>query len=226
MTSATKPAPPFGLLFDLDGTLAETDPLHELAWREVLEARGVDLGADGYFKRIRGRANPAIVASLLPGLDAAEALRVADDKEASFRQRATSLSPTRGLMELIERARALGWGLAVVTNAPRVNAEHVLDLLGVRNAFSVVIVPQDVESPKPAPDAFVLGAQRLGLPSGRALAFEDSPSGVRAAVAAAIPVAGLLTGHGADELRAAGADVVAADFDELWPWIEAAAART
>jgi HAD superfamily hydrolase (TIGR01509 family) len=222
----TKTAPSFGLLFDLDGTLVETDPLHELAWREVLDARGVELGTDGCLQRIRGRANSAIVASLLPGLDAAEALRVADDKEASFRQRARSLPPTPGVLELIRRARERGWGLAVVTNAPRQNAEHVLDMLGVREAFSVVVVPEDVVNPKPAPDAFVCALQRLGLSPDRALAFEDSPSGVRAAAAASLPVAGLLTGHSEDELRAAGAGIVAADFDALWPWIDAAAARS
>jgi phosphoglycolate phosphatase len=216
----------FGLLFDLDGTLAHTDHIHERAWREVLAGYGVVLDSQDYLERIRGRANPAIVASLLPDLDAVEAERVARDKEASFRERARSLVPTHGVVELLDRAVSAGWGLAVVTNAPRKNAEHTLSVLGVREAFVVVVAADDVKRPKPAPDPFRRALQLLELAPEQALAFEDSPSGVRAATAAQLPVAGLLTGHARDELLEAGARIVAEDFaaEVMLGWIEAAAA--
>ena len=73
------------LLFDLDGTLADTDPLHLLAWREVLAPYGLEVNEDLYRKRISGRLNPEIVKDLL-GLEGEEARRLIEAKEARFRE--------------------------------------------------------------------------------------------------------------------------------------------
>lgn len=212
----------FGLLFDLDGTLAATDAVHERAWREVLMPHHVALDADGYERLIRGRTNDAIVAALLPKLSAPEQASVIARKEHSFRSQVNKLEPTPGTKELLQRAGREGWSLGVVTNAPEANAEHLLGILGLRDAFAVVISAEQVSRGKPDPEPYQRALQALGLTATEAVAFEDSPAGVQSAVAAKLRVAGILTGHTPRELLEAGAELVTPSFAtaEFQAWLE------
>lgn len=202
----------WGLLFDLDGTLALTNGWHEVAWREVLEEHGVSLSAEGYATEISGRSNAEIVGRLLPHLHGSAAAAVWDDKEKRFRRGATRLRTLAGLRELVSWAVTQRARLGIVTNAPRANAEHILSDLGVAPAFECVIAVEDVVNPKPHAEPYMLAAQRLGLSPVQCVAFEDSPSGVKSGVAAGMQVIAVRTGHTADELIAAGAAIVVDDF--------------
>ncbi|RTH05489.1 HAD family hydrolase [Thermus scotoductus] len=197
------------LLFDLDGTLADTDPLHLLAWREVLAPYGLEVNEDFYRKRISGRLNPEIVKDLL-GLEGEEARRLIEAKEARFRELALNLKPIPGLEELLEKARARGLTWGVVTNAPRENARHVLKALGLNPPL--LVLAEEVGRGKPDPLPYRVALRHLGLTPREALAFEDSPSGVRSAVGAGIPTYALLTGHKEEALLEAGAWGVLQDF--------------
>lgn len=199
------------LLFDLDGTLADTDPLHLLAWREVFRPYGLKVDPAFYRERISGRLNPEIVRDLL-GLEGEEAERLIAAKEARFRELAQDLEPTPGLLPLLERIREKGLTWGVVTNAPKENARHVLKALGLKPPL--LVLAEEVGRGKPDPLPYQLALGRLGVAPEEALAFEDSPSGVRSAVGAGIPTYGLLTGHEAEALREAGARGVFQDFRE------------
>ncbi len=99
----------------------------------------------------------------------------------------------------------------MVTNAPKENALHVLKALGLRPPL--LLLAEEVGRGKP--DPLLPGGPRAPwVAPGEALAFEDSPSGVKSAVGAGIPTYGLLTGHGAEALREAGAKGVFRDFRE------------
>lgn len=202
----------WGLLFDLDGTLALTNGWHEVAWREVLEQHGVSLTAEGYATEISGRSNVEIVGRLLPHLQGPEAAAVWNDKELRFRRGATGLGTLAGLRELVSWAVAQRARLGIVTNAPRANARHILLDLGIADAFDCVIAVEDVVNPKPHAEPYQLAAERLGLSATRCVAFEDSPSGVKAGAAAGMVVIAVRTGHSTEELTAAGATVVVDDF--------------
>ena len=203
------------VLFDLDGTLADTDPLHLLAWREVLAPYGLKVDPAFYRERISGRLNPEIVRDLL-GLEGKEAERLIAAKEARFRARAQGLRPTPGLPEFLERIREKGLLWGVVTNAPKENARHVLEALGLRPPL--LVLAEEVGRGKPDPLPYQLALRRLGVAPEEALAFEDSPSGVRSAVGAGIPTYGLLTGHEAEALIREGASGVIRNFTEFaWP---------
>lgn len=203
---------PQALLFDLDGTLTHSDPLHFEVWRELLAERGIPLDADGYRRRISGRLNPDIVADELPQLDAAEARAFGEAKEAAFRRRATELTPLAGLPELLAGARRAGVRLALVTNAPAANARFMLDAIGLRDAFEVVVLAEELPRGKPDPGPYREALERLRVPPAAALAFEDSPTGVRAAVGAGVRTVGITTSHPDPVLREAGARLTVADF--------------
>src|SRR5215212_3125108 len=113
------------LLFDLDGTLADTDSVHLPAWVDVLEPYGVQVDEASYKESISGRTTGEIIRTLLPDLTDEENRSVGDAKEASFRERASELEPLPGLVEFVERGREMGMWIALVTNALEDNVETI-----------------------------------------------------------------------------------------------------
>ncbi len=107
------------LLFDLDGTLADTNSVHRSTWTEVLEPYGYDVTWDFYQDRINGRLTPEVVADLFPDFPSEEAQKMAEAKEAAFRERAGELEPLPGLRDLIAKGQKEGMSIALVTNAPK-----------------------------------------------------------------------------------------------------------
>ncbi|WP_134499893.1 HAD family hydrolase [Microvirga pakistanensis] len=208
------------LIFDMDGTLVHSDPVHLRAFSEVLKPEGVRIDEEIYRSTIIGRTNEAIFASLLPGRSAEEHVAFADEKEATFRRLALELKPLDGLIDLLDWADQRGIKIALVTNAPRLNAEHMLDVLGVTERFPVQITIEQVERGKPDPLPYLTALERLGVHASDAIAFEDSPSGMRAAKAAGLYSFGILTGLTAREMRDIGADATIEDFHAAALWDE------
>ncbi|MBI6944863.1 HAD-IA family hydrolase [Pseudomonas putida] len=212
------------LLFDLDGTLTDTDTLHLQAFRQLLrDYDGRELTQAEFDAQVSGRANGQLFAELFPNASHQERVALADRKEALFRELAPALEPMPGLLRLLEHAQSRGIGMCVVTNAPRLNAEHMLAAMGLNTRFEQVVVADELERPKPDPLPYLTGLQRLGAVAGEALAFEDSLPGVKAASAAGIVTVGIATTQTPERLQAAGAKLVVDDFDDprLWRLIEA-----
>jgi len=211
------------LLFDLDGTLTDTDTLHLQAFRQLLrEHDGRELSQAQFDAQVSGRANGELFAELFVGASAEQCQALADRKEALFRAMAPYLEPMPGLLRLLEHAQARSLGLCVVTNAPRLNAEHMLAAMGLGQRFEHVLVAEELARAKPDPLPYLTGLQRLGAEAAQALAFEDSLPGVAAASGAGIFTVGVATTQTPERLLAAGAGLVIDDFNdpELWALIE------
>ncbi len=200
------------LLFDLDGTLAETDSLHLPTWVDVLRPYGIEIDEEFYRERISGRSNSKIVEDLLPDLSAKEGRDLADAKEASFRERADELEPLPGLLDFMREAKDRGLSLALVTNAPEENVEAMLLALELREFFDEVVLSDEVGPVKPDPAPYRAALDRLGVPPEEAVAFEDSTSGIASSVGAGIPTVGIASTQAPETLEDAGAFMVAADF--------------
>lgn len=222
MVSASHPVTrPFGLanvtnlaaiLYDLDGTLANTDPLHYQAWHDFLLGYDLEIDETFYKTRISGRLNPAIVADLLPQLTVEEGEQFAAAKEACFRELATQLTPLPGLLDLVHWAKQQGLKQAVVTNAPPENAHFMLRALHLETAFDALVLAEEVGIGKPDPAPYRFALEQFGITADQAVAFEDSPSGVRSAVAAGIPTIGIASTQAPSVLYGVGASLVVADF--------------
>ena len=202
------------LLFDLDGTLAETDSLHLPTWVDVLEPYGVRVDEEFYRKSISGRNTSEIVRDLLPELSNEENRSVGDAKEARFRERATELEPLPGLVDFVERGRERGMRVALVTNAPEENVQAILLALQLRDFFDTVVLADEVEAVKPDPAPYKAALEKLGVSAEVALAFEDSVSGISSSVAASIPTVGITSSQVPERLREAGAFMTAQDFTD------------
>ena len=200
------------LLFDLDGTLAETDSLHLPTWVDALMPHGIEVDEVFYRENISGRANAEIVEDLLPNLPESDGQKIVETKEASFRERAGDLAPLPGLLDLLERAKESRLRTGLVTNAPRENVAAVLLALGLEDFFDAVVPSEDVSAAKPDPEPYATALEKLGAQSDETLAFEDSVSGIRSAVGAGIATVGIASTQEPETLREAGAFVVVADF--------------
>ncbi len=210
------------ILFDLDGTLANTDPIHFKLWQEILKDYDIEIDQVFYQQNISGNTNAQVVAKILPQLSAQEGKQMGIDKEAMYREQAKTLFATPGLERLIQLTDKIPLKRAVVTNAPRVNAEHMLEALQLTEIFPIVVVSDDAPPGKPDPAPYKLGLERLGVTSSKAIAFEDSTTGIRSAVAAGIYTIGVASTHNPELLLAAGASMVIQDFNtsHLWEFLE------
>ena len=202
------------LLFDLDGTLAETDSLHLPTWVGVLEPYGVEVDEEFYRESISGRNNLKIVEKLLPDLSAEEGRKLAEAKEASFRERAVELEPLPGLLAFMQEGRDRGLSLALVTNAPQENVEAILLALELGEFFDEVVLSDEVGPVKPDPAPYRAALEKLRVAPEEALAFEDSTSGISSSVAAGIPTVGIASTQEPETLLRAGAFAAVRDFTD------------
>ena len=200
------------LLFDLDGTLIHSDALHCEVFGEIFAERGLPFTAETYEARIHGRHNLEMFPELFPGEDP---VALSEEKEARFRDRLTGdVPPMPGAVALLERAAQSGWAVAVVTNAPRDNAEHMLRAIGLRDAFEVLVIGDECARGKPDPEPYLVAMRALGAKPEHCIAFEDSPSGMRAARASGAHAVGVRSSADDARLRAAGAHDTIADFTD------------
>jgi HAD superfamily hydrolase (TIGR01509 family) len=176
-----------GVLFDLDGTLVDTEPLQWEAYRRALAPFGVDVGIDEYRRHwiaVEGGAEYACRTYRLP-IDAA-ALRAS--KSQHYRRVITeAVSPRPGAAAALERLRG-DYAIALATNSVHAEVAVVLDRSGLASLVPVVIAREDYAHAKPAPDAYVAAAAALGLPTSVCAVVEDTTRGVRAGLAAGATV--------------------------------------
>ncbi|WP_127104443.1 HAD family hydrolase [Pararhodobacter zhoushanensis] len=201
------------LLFDLDGTMLHTDPIHIAVFADLMAQRGLAVDEAFYMAHVHGRLNVDIFAEFLPSEADPQAL--SDAKEAEFRRRLPRPFPAMpGLGAVLDHAERAGHGLAVVTNANRLNAEAMLAAIGQRARFEVLVIGEECARGKPHPDPYAQAMTLLGVAPADCLAFEDSPSGIRAARAAGAQVIGLRSTLSDAALRAAGAHHTISDFTD------------
>lgn len=203
------------LLFDIDGTLADTDALHIEAFNAVFGPFGHAFDRTRAARELLGRSNVSIGAEFLPHERPERRAAIMAEKEAVFRSLAAGeVQPLPGLMTLLDHAEAASIPVVAVTNAPRANAEMILHGLGIADRFRAVIIGDELPHGKPHPLPYLEGLRAVGAMADRAVAFEDSRAGITAATAAGIATIGMRTNLGHDDLIAAGAAMTAAAFDE------------
>jgi beta-phosphoglucomutase len=168
-------------LWDMDGTLIDSEEYHWCAWRDTMAREGVPI-THAHFVATLGQRNHAILPHWL-GADAPMELiqRIGDAKEALYRDmlRSGGIEPLPGAAEWIARLHAEGWRQAIASSAPRLNVEAIVDSLNLK--FDVIVASEDVRHGKPDPEVFLTAASRLGVPSTECVVVEDAAAGIEAA---------------------------------------------
>jgi HAD superfamily hydrolase (TIGR01509 family) len=210
------------LLFDIDGTLTDTDALHLDAFNQVFGPYGHIFDHARFSRELQGFSMASIQQRFLAGESPEQQLAVMERKETVFRDLAAAqIRPLPGLMALLDVADRAGVPMAAVTNAPRLNAEMMLAGLGIADRFAVLVIGDELAHGKPHPLPYLEGLRALGADPEASVAFEDSRAGAQAASAAGIATVGIRTSVGHDDLVAAGAVTTAKSFDapELLGWL-------
>jgi beta-phosphoglucomutase len=174
---------PRGVLWDMDGTLVDSEEYHWRSWRDTMAGEGVPI-TRAQFLATFGQRNDAILPHWLGvGAPAERIQRIGDAKEALYREllRREGISPLPGADEWIRRLRAAGWAQAIASSAPRPNVQAVIHSLQLDGIFQAIVSAEDVHRGKPDPDVFLVAASRLGLPPSRCVVVEDAAAGIEAA---------------------------------------------
>jgi len=203
------------LLFDIDGTLADTDALHLEAFNQVFGPRGHVFDHARFSKDLQGFSNASISARFLAEESPARQTAILGEKEAAFRKLvAGKVQPLRGLMPLLALADRAGVPMVAVTNAPRLNAEMLLSGLGIMHRFKALVIGDELVHGKPHPMPYLEVLRAASAAPNLSLAFEDSRSGIQSASAAGIATIGIRTSLGHADMVAAGAVMTAKTFDD------------
>jgi sugar-phosphatase len=190
-----------GLIFDMDGVLADSEPLQARAWVETLERYGIRVD-ERYFDRWIGIPNGDLAVDLVARFRIPAAPeQISAERQALYLRLAESeLAPFPGLAESLA---GLALPKAVATSSTRADATLMLARTGLAPHFRVVVTVDDVTATKPDPEIYVKAAAGLGLSPGDCAAIEDSPAGVASARAAGCYVVAVTTTHPATRLAAA-----------------------
>jgi beta-phosphoglucomutase-like phosphatase (HAD superfamily) len=190
-----KPARIRGLIFDCDGTLADTMPLHWRAWQTILQRHRLNLTEERFYAL--GGVPSRDILKLL-GIEQGVVLdpvAVAREKESAYQPLIAQIEPVN-VVVAIARQHHGKLPLAVATGGLRRTIEQVLNHLGIRHLFDAVVTSEDVERQKPAPDIYLEASRRIGVPPRFCRAYEDTDLGleaIRAAGMDAVDVRSLLT---------------------------------
>lgn len=175
------------ILFDFDGVLADTEPIHYECWKTIFDEVGIACPRDRYDREFIGMSDRNMITMLAEehDLEPATILQHHPRKKEMFRARVADGSLiTDDVRSLI--GKLIEFRLGVVTSSGRQEIEPVLIAAGIRDRFSTVVYGSDVQNLKPAPDPYLLAGDRLGIT--RALVVEDSEAGLLSARAAGFDV--------------------------------------
>lgn len=195
------------VIFDMDGVLSDTQSIHAQVESDFLRQYGIELSPEEITREFGGTTGE----EMFPRIFARYGKRLDHLPEIVERkwQKMTEVSrgrirPMPGALDLVAALRGRGLPLALASSSRRSYIELVLDELGIRVAFQVIVSADEVAHSKPEPDIFLLAAERLGVPARFCLVIEDSVSGMRAAKSAGMYCIGLVPVDGRPEDFPAG----------------------
>ena len=171
---------PDALIFDCDGTLADTMPAHYEAWVATMSRYGIDFAEDRFYSW-GGWPTRLVAATLLKeaGLDA-DVEQIAVEKETLFRRVLPSIRPIDPVVSVAREHRGQR-PMAIATGGVRHIIESILQQIGVFDLFDTIVTSEDVTRHKPEPDVYLEAARRLSVHPERCLAYEDTEPGLEAA---------------------------------------------
>jgi HAD superfamily hydrolase (TIGR01509 family) len=204
------------LLFDIDGTLVDSNDFHVAAWQEVFREAGHDFSAEVIHDQV-GKGGDNLVPALLPDLPEEEQEEIAERHGPRYRDKYMGhVRPFPGARDLLARGKQEGFTVALATSANPEELDHYVELLDAKELIDLTTSKGDVEATKPAPDIFAAAVDKAGVRPEEALVIGDTPYDVLAANRAGVQAIGLLSGgFGEEDLRAAGALAVYRDAEDL-----------
>jgi beta-phosphoglucomutase family hydrolase len=199
------------VLWDMDGTLIDSEEFHWISWRDAMSAEGITITHDQFLSTF-GRRNDSIIPQWLEAPSRQLIEKIGNTKEEIYRKlvRERGMEPLPGVAKWVRQLHEEGWLQAIASAAPRKNIEVVLDALSAAHRFQAIVSAEDVRHGKPDPEVYLKAAERVGVPPGQCIVVEDAVAGVEGARAAGMKSIGVA--HNGKPLPA---DLVVQSLDSL-----------
>jgi beta-phosphoglucomutase len=206
----------YAFLFDMDGVIVDSNPLHKIALKQFCKEHGYELDEKQLRERIYGRTNKDWIRNVFGNIEPEKIKQYGDEKEALFRKLyENDIKPVAGLISFLEKTEKAGIDIAIATSAPRANVDFTLSKTNTSRFSKTILDESYVERGKPDPEIYLKTAAALHYPPAQCIVFEDSLSGVKAGKAAGCKVVAITTTHSREELQET--DLVIDDFTNLEP---------
>src|SRR5271169_252045 len=202
------------VLWDMDGTLIDSEEFHWISWRGTLAAEGIAITHEQFLASF-GQRNDSIIPRWLGAAATPERIeKISNAKEELYCDlvRKNGISALPGVQSWVRRLHEQGWFQAIVSAAPRPNIEVVLEALGAAHRFQTIVAAEDVRKGKPDPEVYLTAASRVGASPDRCIVVEDAVAGVEGSRSAGMRSIGV--SHNGKQLPA---DVVVQSLDQLDP---------
>ena len=203
------------LIFDLDGVVVDSHPVHKRAWKTLFTSLGRNFSDAELEFVVEGNKREEILRHFLGELTAEQIKEYGARKEAIFKDFASELKAIPGLEHFFADIAAAGLPIALASSASRSRVEYLVRQLGFARFFQVVVTSDDVSRGKPDPALFQLAAAQLGIEACDILVCEDAINGVAAAKAAGMKCLAVAANGRAPILERAGADKIIPDFTSV-----------
>ena len=171
------------VLWDMDGTLIDSEEFHWISWRDTLEKEGILITREQFLATFGQRNDSIIPRWLGPAATPERIERISTAKEEMYRDlvRKHGMKPLPGVVTWLQRLHEDGWLQAIGSAAPRGNIDVVLEALSATHLFQTIVSAEDVHHGKPDPEVYLVAAARLGAAPVRSIVVEDAVAGVEAA---------------------------------------------
>ncbi|MCU1307865.1 MAG: hypothetical protein JWN45_2560 [Acidobacteriaceae bacterium] len=204
-----------GVIFDLDGVIVDSHPVHKQAWKTFFCSLGKEISDKDLDFVLEGNKRDDILRHFLGELTEQQVMDYGARKESLFKHSAQGLKTTDGLAGFFDQINKAHLPIALASSASRSRVQYMLELLNLKNRFRVIITGDDVIKGKPDPMIFRLAADALCVPPSQILVCEDSVNGIEAARRLGMKCLAIAANGRGPLLKTAGADRVAADFTEV-----------
>jgi len=201
-----------GVIFDMDGVIIDSHPIHKAAWRRFLSCVGKPVNDSELNFILDGRKKEDILRHFLGDLSEEQIREYGRQKEKLFREEALQINLVPGIIAFLDHLHAAEIPLALASSGSRVRVQFILERLRIGGRFRVVVTGDDVIHGKPDPAIFLKAADQLGRPPSDLLVVEDAVSGIEAAKQLGMKCLAIASNGRSDLLRSAGADLVLRDF--------------
>jgi beta-phosphoglucomutase family hydrolase len=171
------------VLWDMDGTLIDSEEYHWTAWHDTMANEGVTITREQFLSSF-GQRNDSILPRWLGTAATPQRIEeIANAKEELYRGliRKYGIAPLPGVERWVHRLHENGWQQAIASAAPRANVEAILEALSARDVFQGIVSAEDVHRGKPDPEVYLVAASRVGVSPQRCIVVEDAAAGVEGA---------------------------------------------
>lgn len=190
------------ILFDMDGVICHTNPYHSKAFQVFFKKRNMNPSQEEFEQHMYGKSNSYIFSHFLGRkIEGEELFLFEDEKESLFREiYANHVESIEGFLPFLDMLADNNYKLGVATSAPKANLDLIIDKLKIRKYFNSLMASEDVSAHKPNPQVYLKSAINLLSKPNECVVFEDSFSGISAAINAEMKVVGVLSSHAKEEL--------------------------